>query len=152
MGIGARLGSVIGCSCTGSEWMITPEGGLACRLTNRTGAPSVKGLVLVASTTYDRAVNIAPAGAVSPIGVFYESGVADGAQAWVVVGGIADVLIKDGTTATRAYWVQTSDVAGRADITLADPNPATHWDEMGHCIESKALGVNVLARIVMHFN
>jgi hypothetical protein len=46
--------------------------------------------------------------------------------------------------------VATSDTAGRADITNADPVPATHPQEVGHCQESKSSGTNVLARIDFH--
>jgi hypothetical protein len=69
--------------------------------------------------------------------------------------GIADVLLEDTTAATRGNWVQTSDVAaGRADMTnAAAPGLIlSHFQEIGHCIETKTGGTNVLAKAVVHFN
>ena len=136
----------------------TAEGGLAISLTNKTGAASVKGMIVDASTTTDDAFGIEGADDLNPIGVVYEAGVADGSECWVVVQGIAEVLLKDSTASTKGYWVKVSDAAGRADATNAAPPGGTvqaleiHMQEIGHCIESKTAGTDVLAKIVMHFN
>jgi hypothetical protein len=139
--------------------MFTPEGGFAIRLVNDTGAASIKGTLVDASAVVDSAARVCEASDNDVIGSVYENGVAVGELMWVVTGGIADVLLKDGTAAVRQNWAMTSDVAGRADITNADP-PAgglinelnQHFNEIGHCLESKLAGTNVLARILMHFN
>ena len=133
---------------------VTAEGGFAVRLTNKTGANSVKGTVVEADGAVDDAFELAPADATDAIGVVYEDGIADGAECWIVWGGIADVLLKDGTAATRHYWVMVSDVAGRADATSAVPPGAVlaHFREIGHCVESVGSGTDVLARIAVHFN
>lgn len=134
---------------------ITKEGGIATRLLNKTGAPSVKGTLVAASTSYDSAVELAAANDMDCVGVLYESGVADGDPVLVVIGGVADVLLEDGSAATRGYWVRTSvSDAGRADATNATPPGLVlqHFAEIGHCIQSVGAGVSVLARVVLHFN
>jgi hypothetical protein len=136
----------------------TPEGGLAVKLTNKTGTTSVKGTLTNASTGTDNAFNVNPGDNPQSIGVVYESGVADGSECWMVVAGIAEVLLKDTTASTKGYWVKQSDTNGRADATNAAPPSGgvaeldVHMTEIGHCIESKSQGSNVLARIILHFN
>jgi hypothetical protein len=137
----------------------TLEGGLAVKLTNKTGAASVKGQVVMADTTTDNAFKTATADTPMPLGVVYDSGVADGSECWVVCQGIAEVLLKDSTASTRGYWVKMSDdTAGRVDATSASPpggsveNVEDHLSEVGHCLESKGSGTDVLAKVLLHFN
>ncbi len=144
----------------GANALTTEEGGLAIRLINNTGAASVKGSVVDASHSVEAAVELEGAGDLDPIGVIYDDGVADGDWVWIVVSGIADVLLEDGTGSTYGNWVETSGTAaGRADATNAAP-PASgvigevqeHFREIGHCLETKGAGTGVLARCVLHFN
>jgi len=139
--------------------MITPLGGIAVKMTNKTGAASVKGTLVDTSTATDNAFAVEGADGLDPIGVVYESGVADGSECWVVIAGIVEVLLEDTTAATRGYWVRTSvNTAGRVDATNAAPPGGTiaaleiHLAEVGHCVETKTGGTDVLAKIVMHFN
>lgn len=127
----------------------TPEGGLAVWLLNKTGGASVKGTVVMADTTTDNACKTADADTVYPIGVIYDSGVADGKMVWVVVSGIAQALLKNSTATTRGYTGFVSDVAGRMDT--ASGTPATHDREIGHCLESNAGGTDQLVNVVLHF-
>lgn len=138
---------------------MTPEGGVAIKLVNKSGVNSVKGRMVEASTAQDNAYDLTGAEDFQPIGVEYESGVADGSECWVVIYGIAEVLLEDGTASTHGYWVKTSDTqAGRADASNAAPPGGTvtaleeHMREVGHCLEDKTSGTDVLAKIVMHFN
>lgn len=136
---------------------VTSIGGYAIKLTNRTGAATVAGQLVKADTANDDAVVLTAAGDDECFGVFLDSGVANGAEAWVVVAGIADVAMEDNTAATRGNWVQTSDSeAGYADATNTDPVAApVHFEEIGHCIETVAAGgagTHILARCVLHFN
>jgi len=134
---------------------LTPEGGIAVRLTNKTGASSVKGTVVEMSASVDNAVDVTSIDCDDPVGVIYEDGIADGAEVWVIVNGIAEVLIENSTAATRGYWVRTgSTTPGRADATTTSPPGAdpSHWQEIGHCAESVGSGTNVLAKVVLHFN
>ena len=132
---------------------LTPEGGIAIQLTNKTGAASVKGSVVRADTSTDNAFILLDAGGQEPIGVVYESGIADGSECWVIIAGRVQILLQDSTASTRGNWVEASaTTAGRADATNAAPVPATHWKEIGHCMETKTGGTNVLAYCIIHFN
>ena len=138
----------------------TGERGQQIKITNRTGATSVKGSVLEPSDTYDSAVALSPANSFDPVYICAESGVADGSEMWVwCVGSYCQVLLQDSTTATRGYWVKVSDTqAGRADATNAAPPGGTiaaledHSSELGHTGESKTAGTNVLCLLHFHVN
>jgi len=137
----------------------TTEGGLAIRLVNKTGAPSVKGTIVEADGSTDFAFDITVVADDHAIGVVYESGIPDGGSCLVVVAGIAEVLLEDTTAATRGYWVATSATqAGRADATNAAPPGGgipeldEHMTELGHALESVVGGTDKLATIMMHFN
>ena len=135
---------------------MTSIGGIAVKLTNKSGANSVAGNLVIASGTTDDAVTTATAGDVDIIGVFLDSGISDGSEAWVVFSGIADVMMEDNTASTRGNWVAMS--RGENAVALNQASPATapqHFEEIGHCIESVAAGgagTNILARCVLHFN
>ncbi|MFA6867625.1 MAG: hypothetical protein WCR54_08960 [Clostridia bacterium] len=135
---------------TGGSWF-TPEGGSYETFINKTGANSIKGTIVVASTTTDNAVGIAPAETKMPIGVIYENGIADGSSVKVVTYGKADVLLKNGQAATNGYWCAVSDVNGRM-YQESEPNTVEHYREIGHSLESKSSGTDVLARVQLHFN
>lgn len=137
----------------------TDEGGLAVRLTNKTGAASVKGTLVGAGTTVAKSFEINPADNPKPIGVVYEDGIADGELCWVVTAGLCQVLLEDTTAATAGYWVKVSDNdAGRADAQNLSPPGGTitaledHLSEIGHCLESVSAGTDKLCWILMHFN
>lgn len=133
-----------------SNAMITPEGGYAVKLINRTGHTSVKGEVVIASTTADGEVNLTPTSSEMPFGIVYNAGVAEGSAIWVVVAGIAEVLY-DASAITRGNWVQTSALtAGRADGSSGSSPGVAPFREIGHAIAS-ASG-NALGKIVIHFN
>lgn len=135
---------------------MTAIGGIAIKLTNQTGANTVQGQTVRADTASDDAVILTAASDDECFGVFLESGIADGSEAWVVVAGIADVAMAANTAATHGNWIGVSTEAGYADATGASPPAApTHFEEVGHCIESVAAGgagTHILARCVLHFN
>ena len=131
---------------------VTPDGGFYITLTNKTGAVSKKGTIVVASTTQDNAVAIAPANSDSPIGIILENGIVDGQPVKVVVSGKAYVLLKDGLASTHGYWCGVSSTQAGRMSQLVNPNPATHWAELGHSLESKTAGTDVLSLVVLHFN
>lgn len=132
----------------------TVEGGLAIRLINKTSVASVKGQLVCPSAGTDSAFDTCGTSDTEPIGVVYESGIADGSLCWIVVLGIAEVLLKDTTGSTRANWVMTSDTGGRADATAASPPGAdpSHFQEVGHALETKSSGTDVLCKVKVHFN
>lgn len=137
---------------------MTPEGGYAVLLTNRTGGASVKGEVVTASSSYDNSVSKIVVDVPSPIGVFYQSGVANGQPAWVVVSGVADVYFVGSTTRGHlARGFLTSDgaayVSGQALSEAVPSSPFAadkHFYEMGHVLETRT-GAG-LAKCILHFN
>lgn len=138
----------------------TGERGTQMRLINKTGSNSVKGTVAEADDAVDQAFDVIPANEPDPIGIVYESGVADGSEAWVwMPGSLCQVLLEDGTAATRENWVYISQTdAGRADATNSTPPGGTisaledHFEELGHAAETQGSGTDVLALIHFHVN
>jgi hypothetical protein len=136
----------------------TDEGGLAIKLLNKTGHTSILGEIVAVSSTTNEAVQLSAVDDVKSIGVVYSHAFANNLPIWVVICGICQVLIKDGTASTRGNWVECSDTAGRADATNADPPggsiPALeeHNEEIGHCLESVSSGVSKKCFIMMHHN
>ena len=132
----------------------TPEGGLVTSLINKTGLPSAKGTIIEPDLAVDEGFSETTPNSFEAIAVVYENGIVDGSRCLVVVSGVADVLLENGTSSTRRNWVRTGGVPGRADMTAATPPGAVvqHFQEVGHCLETKISGVNVLAKAILHFN
>jgi hypothetical protein len=139
------------------KFLITPDGGIAVKLINGTGAVSVKGYVVRASSAANNTVILAVIDVPDAIGVFYESGVPAGAEAWIVISGIADVYFVGNTT--RGHLARTfvagegSYATGQALSEAVPSNPfsdAKHFCEIGHILESRT-GAG-LAKVVLHFN
>jgi len=136
---------------------MTRTGGFAIKLTNKTGANSIAGYCVTADDSTNDAVKLVPVDVPSCIGVFLDSGVSDGSEAWVVISGIADVYYW-GTT-VRGYLARTGltadtgEVSGQATAEVVPTSPFSvdkHFCEIGHCIETRT-GAG-LARTVLHFN
>ena len=133
---------------------ITPEGGYAVKLTNKTGAASVKGSIVSLSTGTDNAFALAAIDASGVVGVVYEAGIADGAECWVVVKGIAETLftnnITHGMYARAPIATDTDPVAGLA-VGAAIPagtfNTDAYLARFGFVMESKAAGA--LAKVLL---
>ncbi len=146
---------------TSGKQKLTAIGGYAIKLENRTGVNTVAGTLVEAASGNDDAFALSGVDEKEVIGIVLDSGVNNGSDAWIVISGIADVAMKDNTTATRGNWVKTSDEVGYADATNATPpgggipELGQHMQEIGNCIESVAAtggGTHVLARCVLHFN
>ena len=80
-------------------FMVTPEKGFAIKMINDTGSPSVKGSVLSASSAIADAFELQTV-EYDCVSVVYEDGVADGQEMWVVISGVAEVLLEDGVAAS----------------------------------------------------
>lgn len=139
------------------NFKVTPEGGYAIKLVNRTGAISVKGYAVTPSDVYDNAVKKIVVDVPNPIGIVYESGVADGSTMWVVVAGIAEVYFAN--TPIRGHLARgfvASDVGYVSGQLKSEAFPTSpfatdkHFFEIGHVLETKA--VPGLAKTVLHFN
>jgi len=133
--------------------LYTPEQGLTVDLINDTGALSVKGSVVEASSAVDSAFQLQST-RLEAIGIVYDSGIADGELCRVVVSGIADVLLENGQSATRGNWLGCAPTAGRAYTNSIPPPIAVtdHFRELGHCLQSVNSGTDVLVRAMVHFN
>jgi len=133
------------------KFKITNTGAYCIKLTNKTGSNTVAGQIvktLAGVGNPDDAVALAGVSELHPIGVFLESGVTDGSEAWIVVSGIVNVLVDAGGCA-RGDRLITGAIGGFATVNNA-PSVAVHFQEIGHCIETRA-GAG-LARAVLHFN
>jgi hypothetical protein len=127
--------------------MMTSQGGFATLLTNNTGTTTVKGQIVHASGTLG--FNTALVNDEMPIGIVLDAGVANGSKAWIVVGGVAEVLI-DAGGCTVGDWVGTGATAGSANGDPTVPVAAQHFQEVGHPLETR-VGAG-LARCIIHFN
>jgi len=135
----------------------TPIGGLAVKLVNRSGAASIKGHLVDISPSYDESVRLCPVEVPDCIGVFLDSGIPDGEEAWVVISGVAEVYFFASTIRghfARIGWgSDTGEVAGQA-IAEAIPSPPLstdkHFGEIGHVLTTRT-GPG-LAKVVLHFN
>lgn len=130
----------------------TSDGGLFEYFTNDTGATSVLGTIVVASTAVTNAVSTAPANSQMPIGVIAENGVANGSLVKVITYGKAYVLLKDGLSSTRGYWSGVSDTAGRMYQASTVPATVDHNREIGHSLQTVTSGTDVLSLVQIHFN
>lgn len=144
----------------GGRTGLTVEGALVVQMLNQTGGASVKGTVVEPNSgaVADRGVKAITADDPDPIGVVYESGIADGSLMWVVVSGMAQVLLQDTTAGTRGNWARVSATqAGRVNSTAAAPPGGgiaeldQHVRELGHCAESVGAGTDVLCWHHVHF-
>ncbi|MDD2505612.1 MAG: hypothetical protein PHF21_05040 [Bacilli bacterium] len=135
----------------GSGSGFTSDGGIYQTFINNTGV-SLKGTIVSISTTVDNAVDIAPANSQMPIGVIYESGITNNNPVKVVVYGKAQVLLKNGEAASNGYWCGVSDVAGRMYQLSLVPSTTEHNREIGHSLEVKTSGTNILSYVQVHFN
>jgi hypothetical protein len=148
-------GRVWGKEIVGGKMKFTADGGLAYLMTNKSGAASIKGYVVAASTATTNSVMLNPVDGYNPIGIFLDDGVPDGQLAWVVVSGLAQVFYF--TTTTFGYFARigiaadTGEAAGKARGDLATPADATtHFGEIGHILETR--GTAGLALTNLHFN
>lgn len=125
-------------------------GGFCIKLTNKTGGNTVAGQVvcIYTATAIDDAFRTCSLGDLNPIGIVLDAGVADGSEAWIVVAGIADVLMEDGGSARGDRLITSANVGGRAEVNNS-PSTAVHFQEIGHCMETR-VGAG-LARAVVHF-
>jgi len=129
---------------------ITPEGGFAVRLTNKSGAVTVKGQIVGIKTGTDNAFDLTAVDANYCLGVVYESGVEDGAPCWVVVIGIAEVLMKNDATLGQQCRIplntDTDEVAGYA-MAAAQAATASVY-KIGDILETKT--ADTLCKVLLH--
>jgi hypothetical protein len=141
----------------GKPVLITPIGGQAVRYINKTGAPTVKGRGAEVGTAIDNSVVLVGIDEVDCIGIFYEDGIADGEETWIVTAGIAEVLFINATTRHHFARVNiTGDSGAVAGGIISEALPTSpfatdkHFGEIGHIRET--IGAPGLAKVNLHFN
>lgn len=140
-----------------SKSKVTDIGGFAIKLINKTGAASIKGYCVTPGSSVNSSVVLVAIGVPNCIGVFLESGIADGAEAWVVISGIAEVYFWGSTTrghlARTGLAADTGEISGQALSEAIPTSPFSddkHFCEIGHVLESRT-GAG-LAKVNLHFN
>ena len=133
-----------------SYFKITPEGGFAVRLTNKSGEVTVKGQIVGIKTGTDNAFDLTAVGATYNLGVVYESGVADAAECWVVVGGIAQVLMKNTSTAGHICRIPLNTDGGAAAgyAMDAEQSGTASVYKIGDVLETA--DAEVLCKVLLH--
>lgn len=132
---------------------LTPEGGVASKFTNGTGAILKHGTAVSLSAAADRTI-LHQTIEYDCIGFVYGD-TAIGAEAWVVTTGVAEALFTDGNQPQRGYWVKASATDGRVEAAVAPSGvsaiaAAEHFKEVGHCMQTKDAGTDVVALIIVH--
>lgn len=139
---------------------LTSDGGLAIKLTNKTGGTTTKGYLAHPYASQDNAFDYTPLDEPDIIGIVFgdDAGnqVGDGVECWVVVTGVAKVYCI--AAVTRGYYVRMGVTAdgGAAGQGIAEAAPSSpfatdkHFQEVGHAIESTG-GAGVVTT-VLHFN
>jgi hypothetical protein len=116
-------------------------------------------MIVRASNANGLSVDRATRGQADPFGAFYESGVPDDELAWVVVAGLADLLLEpDGGGSYKRGWVSVSSTrSGTVRVSAAPPTTPGSWAdvqahmlECGHSLQQRDGGE--LFRAAVHFN
>lgn len=128
---------------------MTSIGGFVVKLTNNTGVNSVEGQLVEADNTDQNSYKKADANAADVIGIVYNAGIADGSETWIVTNGIAEVLLDAGGCVHHDRLISSA-TAGSADVWNVGGAVATHFQEIGHAIET-VVGAG-LAKVILHFN
>lgn len=153
--LNTALQNISGDTIIANSIMITADGGIAYKLKNKTGAASVKGTIVMGNpTVLANSCKLATLDAVSPVGVMYSAGVADGGDVWVVTAGKAYILTANAATASgymRTCWTgDTNAEAGKGYWEQAPVKPSAtdkHFSEIGHNLETTAGAGLVLCEI-----
>lgn len=133
-----------------SYFKITPEGGFAVRLTNESGAVTVKGQIVSHKGTVARAFDLTAVDANHCLGVVYESGIEDAAECWVVVSGIAQVLMKNAATMGHICRIPLNTDEGEAAgyaMDAAQSSSASVY-KIGDVLETA--DAEVLCKVLLH--
>lgn len=133
---------------------MTIDGGFAVKKFNRTGVVTVRGQLGKTDPATDNGVILTGVGDTECFGVWLDDGVADDAEGWFVTGGDAYVRFDDNFGPNSGDWVETSE-AGYANSQATPAAAPTHFQEIGHCMETVGAGgggTHVLALCALHFN
>jgi len=128
---------------------ITAEGGLAIQVTNKTGALSVQGTIVSIKSGVDMCAELTPVDATHCLGVVYNAGVPDNEYMWVVIAGLADVLMKNASTAGHICRIPLTaddgEAAGYAMDAVQSSTASVY--KIGDVLETA--GAEVLCRVLL---
>jgi len=133
----------------------TEDGGIAVKLTNKTGANSVIGTAVQAGTAVDNSFELPGTDAYDITGFVYEDGIADGSECWIVVAAVAEMLVEDSTAVSRGDLLMAGDTtSGRIMPASAIPPPTTaeHFREVGHALTGCTAGTDNTVMGIIHWN
>ncbi len=122
---------------------------------NKTGNLSVKGTLVAAHNSVDRGVRI-PITPYDIIGVVYTDGIADGGEVQIIMSGLAEILLVDGTGSAPAQWMRASSDAYGRGVCTTDPSGLgalaadDHFKEVGHSLKTVVAGVSKLCLTAFH--
>lgn len=101
----------------------TPEGGVAVKFKNNTGAVSKKGSLVSVDATDEMGVALTALSGTDCIGVIYDDGIAEGNDVYVVVSGKADILVNDNVAVSGSYM--RAPTAADDAVAVAEQNNLT---------------------------
>ena len=132
-----------------SYFKITPEGGFAVRLTNKSGAATVKGTIVSIKAGVDGEFELTPVNATHCLGVVETDAVVDGGSAFVTVAGIAPVLMKNNSTAGHICRIPLNGDDGEAAGYAMDDAQSTSASvyKIGDVLETKNANTLCLVRL-----
>ena len=139
---------------------LTPDGGVATKMINKTGATSIKGTIAHHKADTDFGFELCPDDEADQIGVVYgdDDGnqVADGVACWVVGNGRAYIYFESATDRGLFVRSQVAADGGTIGYAVAEAAPSApfsndkHFQELGHVLET--IGGAGLALCVLHSN
>lgn len=123
------------------------ERGSLAKIINRTGATSVKGTLVAASTAYSAAVML-PVTGYDVIGVVYESGIANGSSMWIwLPGSHCRALLVNSTGMSRGQRMAASlTTLGRMTTSTSDTDHA----RIGFSLQVQSGGTDILGIIAFN--
>jgi len=128
---------------------MTSLGGYCVQMTNGTGSNSIKGTVVRQYASEDDKFAVCETSNQAKwFGVVAESGVANGDPCWVVIFGIAEVLLRDTTAAYAGRFA----VASSATDGRIESNSSADADEsinLGVCVNSVTAGTDKLCKVLL---
>jgi hypothetical protein len=127
----------------------TSLGGFAVPVVNGTGSASVKGSIVTAMAANNNKFDLTAAGSDKSFGVVLEDGIADGLPVYIVVSGIAEVLVEDAANMNRTNWcIISATTAGR--VKNASSKPTT--GSCGIIMQTVGGGTDNLAPVMLSFD
>ena len=115
---------------------MTPEGGLAVKLTNHSGATTVHGSAVALASAHDDSFVLTSAYTDHGVGFLYGSGVTNGNDAWVVIAGLAEAILQANKAVSVGGWL---------DWSSATPGAVLPWSNYTGMQPFRAISLQTLS-------